>query len=84
MKAHGKSVSAAQREQLLFTEAKEDKEMRQDLANSLQESSAIFDTALQNVSSSTHDFGESIWIKSITATEEPSHSRSKCTLQCTE
>ena len=55
-----KSLSSAQRYQLLLSEANEDKEIRQDLASSLRESSAIFNAALQNISSSMNNFGTNI------------------------
>ncbi len=41
-----KSLSAAQRDQLLLNEAKEDKEIRKDLSDSLRESSVMFNAAL--------------------------------------
>ena len=55
-----KSLSSAQRDQLLLSEAKDDKEIKQDLASSLRESSAMFNTALQNISLSMNNFGTNI------------------------
>ncbi len=55
-----KSLSAAQRDHLLLNKAKEDKEIRKDLSDSLRESSVMFNAALQNISSSMNNFGTDI------------------------
>ena len=47
-----KALSAAQRDQILLQEAKEDKETRRDLATSMRESSQSFNAAMQNISGS--------------------------------
>ena len=49
-----KPLSVAQRDQILMTEAREDKEIRQNLASSLRESSNSFNTALQSMIGSMH------------------------------
>lgn len=55
-----KTLSSAQRDQIFLAESREDKDIRRELANSVRQSSEIFNTALGNVSSSMNQLGNSI------------------------
>eukprot|EP00794_Sanderia_malayensis_P017103 gene17103-biopygen12239 len=55
-----KSLSSAQRDQIFLSEAKEDKEIRRDLGNSILKSSDMFSNALGNVTASMTQLGNSI------------------------
>ncbi len=55
-----KALSAAQRDQILLQEAKEDKETRRVLASSIRESSQSFNAAMQNISGSLSQLANGI------------------------
>ena len=55
-----KKLSAAQRDQLLMEEAKQDKEIKRDLANAMRESTATFNTAMENISNSMNQMATAI------------------------
>ena len=55
-----KALSSAQRDQIFLSEAKEDKEIRRDLGNSLRESSGTFTDAMINMSATMNQLGNSI------------------------
>ena len=52
-----KTLSAAQRDALLLTEAKEESKFRKDLADATREATSCFSSALNNVSSSMTQVG---------------------------
>ena len=55
-----KTLSAAQRDQILLQEAREDKETRRDLASSMRESSQSFTASMQNISGSLSQLANGI------------------------
>ena len=55
-----KTLSAAQRDALLLTEAKEESKFRKDLADATREATSCFSSALKNVSSSMTQVGNGL------------------------
>ena len=55
-----KQLSAAQRDQLLISEAKEDAQFRKDLAQAMRESTASFNESIKNISEAMVSLGAGV------------------------